>query len=206
MKNAATILSSLALIGVLVLFGMHFSTSKEAKHKTPTAAAANGGAATRIAYIDIDTFEAHYEYLKAKRADFTKRQESMQAELERSAAQLRANAQEFQQKVQSGNISQSEGEATQKKLMQMDKSLQLREQSLTEQLLKEKNEFNDQLHKSLDSFLAEYNKDGQYDYILSYSKAVSQILFASKDLDITDDVIKGMNERSKKISDSTKKK
>lgn len=206
MKNAATILSSLALVGVLILFGMHFSANKDTKRKHTTATATTGDAATRIAFVDIDTFEAHYEYLKAKRADFTKRQEAMQAELERSAAQLRANAQEFQQKVQSGNISQSEGEATQKKLMQMDKSLQLREQSLTEQLLKEKNEFNDKLHESLDNFLADYNKDGKYDYIFSYSRVGSQILYTNKDLDITDDVIKGMNDRAKNISDTTKKK
>lgn len=206
MKNASTILSALALVGVLILFGMQFSGNKDTKRKNTTIPAATGSVPTRIAYIDIDTFEANYEYLKAKRADFTKRQESMQAELERSAAQLRANAQEFQQKVQSGNISQSEGESTQKKLMQMDKSLQLREQSLTEQLLKEKNDFNDKLHESLDDFLAEYNKDGRYDYIFSYSRVGSQILFANKALDITDDVIKGMNERAKNISDSTKKK
>lgn len=130
----------------------------------------------------------------------------MQIELERSAQQLQSNAQAFQQKVQAGTISQSEGEATQRKLVQMQESLRLREQALTEQLLKEKDEFNEQLHNDLDAFLKEYNKDKKYDYILSYSKVGSPILLGSDALNITEDVIKGMNEQKKEKADKTKKK
>ena len=88
----------------------------------------------------------------------------------------------------------------------MQQSLQLREQALTEQLLKEKDAFNQKLHDDLNDFLEEYNKDKGYDYILSYSEIGSQILLANKDLDITQDVIEGMNERAKNMSDTTKKK
>ena len=92
----------------------------------------------------------------------------------------------------------------------MQQSLQLREQSLTSQLLKEQEEFNTKLKKDLDSFLKEYNKDKKFDYILSYSSlGGSQILLANPTYNITDDVIKGMNERAEKSdnsSDTTKKK
>lgn len=207
MKNISLVLSSLALIGVLILFGLHFSGKKSSAHaEHSTATFSLDAGASRIAYVDIDTFEAHYEYLKTKRADFTKRQESMQAELERSARQLQDNAKAYQQKIQSGTMTQAEGEATEKKLMQMQQSLQLREQSLTEQLLKEKDEFNNSLHEMLENFLSDYNKDKKFDYILSYSQTGSPILFTNKNLDITQDVIDGMNERSKNIGDSTKKK
>lgn len=160
----------------------------------------------RIAYVDIDTFEANYEYLKQKREEFNKRQETMQGELERSAQQYQNNVEAFQRKIQSGNISQAEGEATQKQLLQMQQSLRLREQALTEQLLKEKDAFNQKLHDELNSFLKDYNKDRKYDFILSYSELGSQILLTNKQLDITQDVIRGMNQRSAKSSDTTKKK
>jgi len=206
MKNIATILSALALAGVLVLFVMHFSSDNKRKTNNLAVTAAGGKAGVGIAYVDIDTFEANYDYLKSKREEFNKRQTGMQSELERSAQQFQSRVEDFQRKVQSNSITQSEGESIQKQLAQMQQSLQLREQALTEQLLKEKDAFNQKLHDDLNGFLAEYNKDKNYDYILSYSQVGSQILLANPALNITEDVIKGMNERAKNVTDSTKKK
>lgn len=205
MRNLPTVLSTLALIGVAVLFIIRFSDNKNTKISGKAAThTASGG--MRIAYVDIDSFEANYEYLKAKREEFNKRQESAQNELERSAQQFRSRLADFQRKIQSNSITQAEGEATEKQLTQMQQSLQLREQALTEQLLKEKDAFNKQLHDDLNTFLKDYNKAKGYDYIFSYSEIGSQILLANDAYNITPDVIKGMNERAKNTSDSTKKK
>jgi outer membrane protein len=206
MKNTSIVLSTLALLGVLVLFILHFSGPAKPGKSASTTSVNTVAGPFRIAYVDIDTFEANYTFLKNKREEFNKRQQAMQSELERSARQLQTNVEAFQRKAQSGNISQSEGEATEKQLVQMQQSLRLREQSLTEQLLKEKDEFNSSLHDQLDKFLTEYNKDRQYDYILSYSRSGSPILFANKELDITKDVIKGMNEGAGNQKDTVRKK
>lgn len=205
MKNLSTVFSGLALAGVIVLFVLHFSANKPMKTNNAAAIQANGANA-KIAYVDIDTFEANYEYLKAKREEFNKRQTGMQNELERSAQQFQNRVNDFQRKVQSNSITQAEGEATQKQLTQMQQSLQLREQALTEQLLKEKDAFNQKLHDDLNTFLEEYNKDKGFDYIFSYSEIGSQILLANKSLNITQDVIEGMNKRAENKSDTTKKK
>lgn len=206
MKNTATVLSALALIGVIVLFVLHFSGDRNTATTHKSTSAQTGNPIPKIAYVDIDTFEANYEYLKTKREEFNKRQSAMQNELERSAQQFQNRVADFQRKIQANSITQAEGESTQKQLAQMQQSLQLREQALTEQLLKEKDAFNQKLHDDLNDFLEEYNKDKGYDYILSYSEIGSQILLANKDLDITQDVIEGMNERAKNMSDTTKKK
>lgn len=206
MKNAALVLSSLALIGVLILFGLHFSSNKNTNVKGSTAGTPSGPApAGRVAYVDVDTLEAHYEYLKTKKDEFSKRQSAMEAELQRSAQQLQNNAAAFQQKAQSGGFSQSEGEAQQKKLLQMQQSLETRRQALTEQFLKEQDAFNKEIHDRLDKFLEDYNKDKHYDFIFSKTQG-SNIMYADKRLDITQEVIKGMNELSAGQTDTTSKK
>ncbi|MBS1775030.1 MAG: OmpH family outer membrane protein [Bacteroidetes bacterium] len=205
MKNTSNIFSALALAGVVVLFILHFSNPKTTKNNS-TSVSHNLTDTLKIAYVNIDTFEAHYDYLKAKRDEFNKRQSSMQSELERSAQQFQTRVADFQRKAQSNSITQAEGEATQKQLAQMQQSLQLREQALTEQLMKEKDAFNQKLHDDLNGFLKDYNKNKNYDFIFSYTEVGSQILLANEALDITDDVIKGMNERTKGTSDTTKKK
>lgn len=206
MKNISAISGVLALVGVLMLFGLHFSRGEKKTAATGSVTTEAAQPGVRVAFVNIDSFEANYIYLKTQREAFNKKQESMSAELERSARQLQANIEEFQQKAQSGSITQTEGEAMEKKLIQMQQSLQLREQSLTEELLREKETFNNKLHEELDAFLTEYNKDKEYDYILSYSRIGSPILYASSILDITADVIYGMNERSGIKEETIKKK
>ncbi len=206
MKNLSAVLSALALTGVIVLFILHFSSGRKGASDKTVYASKTGTGIFKIAYVDIDSFETNYEFLKAKREAFNKRQTGMQNELERSAQQFQNKLAEFQRKIESRNISQVEGEATQKQLAQMQQSLQLREQALTEQLLKEKDVFNQKLHDDLSSFLRDYNKEKGFDYILSYSELGSIILYANNAYNITGDVIAGMNERSQKMSDTTDKK
>lgn len=197
------VLSTLAFIGVIVLFGMKMK-SGNSSHDAGTAGTAALAGTGRIAYVNIDTFNANYTYLKTKRADFEKKQEGMKAEMERSAKQFQNDYVAYQRKAQAGTITQAEAQSTEKRLMQMEQSLKTREEALTGQLMQEQDIFNKELKERLDAFLAEYNKDKKYDYILSYASG-SPIMYANKDLDITAEIVKGMNEAVSKMSDTDKK-
>ena len=203
MKGLASVFSILSFVGVVILFVLHFSGNKTAKSVTTTPS--NNAIAAHIVFVNIDTLEAHYDYLKSKKEDFAKRQEAMQLELQGSAEKMQKDYAELQKKAQAGTLSQSEGQVAQKRLEQMQQSLETRRQALTDQLVKEQEAFNKDLQKRIDSFLVTYNKDKNYDYIMSYT-ASGSIMYANKQLDITQDVIKGMNDLAKKMDDGTKKK
>lgn len=207
MKNIALVISSLALVGVIVLFAMQMSGKKNNVNTHTSVTSAGGTSATsgRIAYVDIDTLEANYTYLKNKKEEFAKRQESMKAELERSAQQMQNDIAGIQRKASAGTMTESEYKSAEKRVMQMQQSLQAREASLTKQLMDEQEAFNKELQTRLDQFLEEYNKDKHYDYILSYSRSGS-ILYADKSLNITNEVIKGMNEMSESKNEAAKGK
>src|ERR1700733_13115360 len=49
------------------------------------------------------------------------------------------------------------------------KSLETRKKSLTDQLMKEQDDFNKDLKTRLDAFIEDYNKDKRYDFIFTYS-------------------------------------
>ncbi len=171
--------------------------------KNPSAATSTkpANAQSTVAYVDIDTLEANYTYFKNKKAEFTSRQQSMQSELQRSAMQFQNQAVEYQKKGSSGGFaSTAEAEAAGRKLQQMEQSLKTRSETLEKSLLRDQDAFNAEIQKRLDDFLEEYVQDKPYDYVLSYSKSGS-ILYANKALDITRDVIAGMNA---KLEDSTK--
>ncbi len=111
----------------------------------------------------------------------------------------------MQKKAQANTLTQTEYEAAEKRLMQMRQSLETRKQSLSDQLMKEQEDFNKDLKTRLNSFIEEYNKSHHYDYILSYSDGGSSILYANKQFDITKDVVDGMNATSKNEGDKKNK-
>ncbi len=164
---------------------------------TTTTAAAPAGGGGKIAWVNIDTLESQYVLMKSKREELKQRQEQMSNELERSYQQIQEDAAQVQKKIDAQTITKSEYEAAQKRLGQMQQSLATRKQTLEEQFLKDQNDFNMDLHKKLDEFLLEYNKTKGYDYILSKSMSGSPIMLANPGLDITADVVNGLNERAK---------
>lgn len=201
LSRVSIVLSSLAILGVIIVLATRPKAmpSKNGTSKTTSTTTVPGSnaAISRIAYVDIDSLEAHYDYFKNKKAEFTRRQEGMESELQRSAAQLQNEVAAYQKKGQNGGFaSQAEVEAAGRRLQQMEQSLTTRREALAATLLKDQDAFNKELQKRLDDFLTEYVQDKPFDYVLSYSKSGS-ILYADKSLDVTQDVIEGMNTRLK---------
>ena len=200
MKNAAIIFCSFLLVGTLMVSCNPKQTTEASSGSAATSPAAG---ASKLAYVNIDSLEAKYELLKTKREEFKTRQEAMESELQASYAEMQNDANEVQKKVQANTLTQSEYEAAEKRLMQMQKSLESRKQSLTDQLMKEQDDFNKDLRARLDAFIEQYNKDKHYDFVFTYTASGSQLLYVNKALDITKDVVDGMNAASK--SDEKKK-
>ena len=195
MRRITSIFSPLMLAGAILLFSACQGNKKADKTAGHTAATTSTGAAGtgRIVYVNIDTLNDNYTIVKEKQADFKKRGEAIQSEMESAARKFQKDYADFMQKAQSGGYTtQAEGEAAQKRLSQMQETFEKRKESLTNQLLEEQMEFNKEVMKRLDAFLAEYNADNRYDYILSYKEG-DPIMYKNKALDITWDVIDGMN-------------
>ncbi len=197
--NRLQIAATLAFAAGTLAFST-ISCNRQATGTTGTTSPADtasrvGG--VRIAYVDIDSFEAHYESLKKKKDEFKAQQEAMENELQRSAQQMQADYASVMRKQQEGTLTRSEAEAAEKRLTQMQQSLETRRTAMSTQFQDKLEAFNQKLHSDMDSFLQQYTKEHHFDYVLSYSQSNPQILFANKALNITQDVIKGMNERAK---------
>jgi len=204
MKNIPVIFCAVSLVGLFAFGSCNAPHTKDAPVTTVAPLTPGAVSTGKIAYVNIDSLEAKYELLKTKREEFKQRQEQMESELQRSYQQMASDAQEVQKKAQENTLTQSEYETATKRLNQQEQSLKSRKESLTDQLMKEQDDFNKDLKSRLDAFLEEYNKTRHYDYILSYSYAGSSLLYVNKQLDITQDVIDGMNASTK--SDAVKKK
>ncbi|MEZ2445021.1 OmpH family outer membrane protein [Chitinophaga sp. RCC_12] len=171
----------------------------KAGNSAPAASsAANSGTPAagsfKIAYVDLDSLEAHFEYFKEKRGLLEQKQQQMDNQLKGKARALQSEYADLQRRA--STLTQEQGEAAQRSLMSKQQQLEEEAQNLRASYTEQETKFNEELQKRLDDFLKSYNADKRFAYIFSYRSTASNILYKDPAYDVTPDVIKGMNNNS----------
>lgn len=181
------------------------NTKQEENKQTAPANPAKESIAqvTKIGYVELDSLMSQYKFCKDYTILLTKRGENISATLSNKEKALQQAVESFQRKLQEGRFTtQQEAEQEQSNLRKQEMEyMQLRER-LTMQLSQEQQSYTNEMRDSIQNFLKEYNKAKGFDLILS--KAGDNILLANKAMDVTNDVIAGLNKRYKP-SAATKK-
>lgn len=161
---------------------------------TPAAGTnAPAAASFKIAYVDLDSLEAHFEYFKEKKSQLEQKQQSMDNQLKAKARALQSEYQDLQRKA--STLTQEQGEAAQRSLMGKQQQLEQEAQNMRAEYSQSEAKFNEELQKRLDDFLKTYNSDKRFAFIFSFRAGSSNILYTDPSYDVTADVIKGMNEK-----------
>ena len=150
----------------------------------------------KIAYVEVDSLMTQYDFAKDYSVTLQKKSNNARNTLTQKGNQLQAAVNNFQQKLQSNGFqSREQAQSVQAAIERQQRDLQELQARLEGELANETQKFNEALRDSLNNFLNSYNKDKQYDIILS--KAGDNILYADRKYDITKDVINGLNKRYK---------
>ena len=211
MKNLSLIINGVLLIAIVILFYQVNSlknncansenASSELEVKPTIVTSSTNLADAKIAYVNTDSINEHYEYI----ADFTKvirnKKATLESQMQGMTAKFQQDYEAFQQSVQAGVAPQAELQKQQAVLERQQQELANKELQL-QNLGVELEEKNMELSKSVKNYLAKIN-NGRFDYILSYSDLMPTILLINPKLDITSEVLKGINEEYK---NSKKKK
>lgn len=186
------------LIIMCAAIAMVSCSKKENANNNRVADLEKGGVQNQgsIAYVEYDSLMTKYEYCKQYAEQLQHRSANYQQQLAQKQQALENAAVDFQRKVQSGQYTEEQAQAQQKKLQQQQEQLQRLSADLEQKFASEQAAINEALHDSVQNFLREFNKDGRYSMILS--KAGDNILYADPKLNITDQVINGLNKRYKK--------
>ena len=150
----------------------------------------------KIAYVEVDSLMTQYDFAKDYSVTLQKKSNNARNTLTQKGNQLQAAVNNFQQKLNNNSFqSREQAASVQAAIERQQRDLQELQARLETELANETQKFNEALRDSLNNFLTAYNKDKQYDLILS--KAGDNILMANRRYDITQDVINGLNKRYK---------
>jgi len=152
--------------------------------------------AGKIAYVEIDTISSHYEMAKDMRISLDIQSKKLDADLNGKFKSLQSSALDFQGKVQKGLVTQAGAQEIQQQLSSQEQGLyQLRDQYRS-QLAEDAQVNQRKIFSAVMEYLKEYNKTKGFQYILA-NQFPSSILYADSTLNITKEVIVGLNAKYK---------
>ena len=194
MKNASLVLSILSLVAAIT-FGVLLLTNGSNKTEAPAEGEATENLASKgdIVYIDLDRILMEYDMANDLRSVVETKAQNIQAEITRRGKKLENEVKSFQEKLNKGLMTRSVAEVQQQKLMQQEQEFNeyaaRKEQEINEEQIVMMN----QLADAIKTYVDKYNQEKQYAMIITNTGG-SPVITAEAALNITEDVLAGLND------------
>ncbi len=198
MKQAARNTIILALIALATVSCNQKSPTQQVKQNgLPKSETTTNATASSVAVVDIDTLADKCNYCKDGQKALEAKKNALTKQFNAKTQSLQNAVINFQKKAQAGQFtSQQEAQKQQAALQKQQQDLQVFQERIERDLANAQQEYQDKLRKDLNTFLKEYNKDGRFKVIIS--KSGDNVLYTDPSVDITNDVIEGLNKSYKK--------
>ncbi len=186
MKNLSLVLNVVLLIAVATLFYLYFSGTKG----TSTTTTANVGD-LKIAYISSDTILKYYDYFKVNRDKLEAKGKRLDQELKSRAQGLQNEFDTYQRNA--SNLTIGQARAVEEDLGKKRQNLQLYQESLSQEIQTDQEKMTKDLYDRVTSFLKKYGQEQGLQVVMKFD-ASSDLLYASGNLDISKEVVNGLND------------
>jgi outer membrane protein len=194
----------LLFIAILVLYFLFYRQSgNNSNVKALNAAAYTKPGGLKIAFVNSDSIKTRYKLVKDLEGNLEKKYAQFDAEIAGKQKILQQKSQDLQQKYETKQISMEEAQRLDEQLKAEGQKLYQLNQDYSSRMSEEEARVNMVFIDSINNFLQRYNKKFGFDYILGYTKG-GGILYAKDTLDITIDVIEGLNKEYKDKAPSGK--
>ncbi|NTS42142.1 OmpH family outer membrane protein [Flavisolibacter sp. BT320] len=199
MKNVSLILNVILLVAVAVLFYLHFAgkntTTSQPKIASSTNQAATAGKGDfKIAYFEMDSVNNNFVLIKDVKSELSKEEEKINSELTRLQKSYNDRITHYQ--GQANNMSQVESENANRDILQLQDKIRTTKQTMESRYQDLYMRKMQDVKLKVEDYLKEYNSNKGYSYILAYEPGF--IFYRDSALNITSDLINGLNAKYKK--------
>ncbi len=193
MKKVNYLMKGLAALAVLFFFAQ--CAGKADGQAAGVAAAQLGLSGMKIAFVEVDTLLAKYNFCVDLNEAMVKKSENVRLTLNQKAKELDRQKQEFQTKVQNNAYAtQERAQQEYNRIAKLEQDLQELSNKLQSELMSENEKNSLQLRDSINAFLKEYNKTKGYSMIIS-NTGFDNLLYADPVYNITQEILDGLNAR-----------
>ena len=190
MKRIVTLLSA-ALVAGLFFAGCNNATPVAATDTQADTTAAAGS----IVFFNIDKVVENYDMANDLRSVVETKISGIQSEIDRRGNKLQKDANDFQNKLDKGLLTTSVANQQYQKLQQQQNDYQQYVVNKQQEMQEEQQVMLNQIMNAIAEFVKEYNAEKQFALILTTSGDIlaAPVVTGSATLDITDDILAGLN-------------
>jgi outer membrane protein len=177
-------------------------TNEKPATAVSTTANSTDAAVEAIVYVNSDSLLSNYEYFKEARTRLQGKTQKAEQDLRNKAEAFQNEVNRYQQSAQT--MTPQQRQATEQRLAQKQQQLAGLQQQEGGKLATEESEEMKKIYDKVEAYLQRISSEKGYKMVLSYSRGNSAILYGDNSLDITQEVLDGLNERYKVEQDSVK--
>ncbi|MEI6851358.1 MAG: OmpH family outer membrane protein [Bacteroidota bacterium] len=188
------------IIGVIVLFVLYFMGG--GKHKQDNTPAKTLDKIS-YAYVNTDTLMAHYDFVLDVQVDLAKYEKILQAQYTTAASTFKKDYDDYIKRASAGLLTLDQQKKKEEELGNRQQQIAEMEQNLGMQMQEEKVNRNMEVFDSIVSHIKRYNQSKDYTFIFQQSYG-GALLYANPALDITQEILKGLNEEYAELQKNKK--
>jgi len=155
-----------------------------------------GSISESIVYVNSDSLLNNYEYFKDVRTSFEAKAKKAQADLQSKGTAFQKEVADYQKNA--GTMSAEQRASTEERLARKQEELGKLNQNASNSLGQQEMEENKKLYDKVSEYLKKYSAEKGYKFVLTYSTSNPTVLYADKSLEVTKEVVDGLNAEYKK--------
>ncbi len=200
-KNLSVVLNVVLVIAVGYLYYYDFS-GKKAKNAASAInksyMSTDSSGRPPLAYVELDSLNENISFIKERRKELEAEMKAIESEQENGYRGLQAQKDNFLKK--GASITEEEAQIFQGKLIDQQQKIDSKKQMLSQKLNEKSFAIMEDIQKKLKEFLEDYNKERNFMYIFTTGTGLDYMVYKDSSLNITNDVILGMNKKMKAIA------
>jgi outer membrane protein len=149
-----------------------------------------------IVYFDMDKVMQGYDMANDLNSVFETKANGIQSEIDRRGKKLEKDAADFQNKMDKGLLTNSVAQVQYQKLQQQQQEYQQYVLNKQQEMGEEQQVMLNQIMDAISTFVKEFNEEHKYALILftsSSNNISAPVVTGDERLDITDDILSGLN-------------
>lgn len=193
------ICNAVLLLGLIGIYVIHFTgVGTKSKVNSDAVAPLQKEGGLTIAYVNTDTLLAKYQYAIDMEKELLAYKDQQEALGRKQVEQFQNDYQDY---LKNGaNLTLTQQQAKEAELKQRADRMSTLEQELTSKIMERQMSENTKLLNAIFAFIREYNAaNQQFDIILRKTFNDSPTLYLNPAMDITDEIVNGLNEEYKNL-------
>ncbi len=204
MKHLSLALHAVSLVAIAILFYMVLQSprpvtsssapsSAQADSLVSQVVAAAADSFPVIVYVNTDSLLARYTFFSQNKENLESRSRRAERDITSRTEKLEKEFMEAQQRAQTGRLTQQEAVSLEQDLMKKQQDLVQYRDRITQNLMDEEAKLSRELNENISNYLRDFGRERNYTFVLGYTGLGGSVLFAADSLDVTQEVLEGLN-------------